>query len=259
MRSERTDRAARLIADAWREMRQIDTLPEDARPTSREEAYAIQDRLQELLGFAVAGWKLGATSPDAMRSMGVDEPIPGRLFRHLVFDSPASVPAALYGTPAVEPEFAVRLRAALPPRKSAYTPEEVASVADLFLAIEIANNRIAKTPRDPLDLIADNGGGAGFVVGPEVEDWRKVDFQTMPVQLWIDGRIAAPGLSGTGRIDPIDVAVWTANHLSGRGIGLEAGVFISTGSATAPTPMAAGSEAVAKFGDCGEVTVRFPR
>ncbi|MCG8510278.1 MAG: 2-keto-4-pentenoate hydratase, partial [Rhodospirillales bacterium] len=57
--------------------------------------------------------------------------------------------------------------------------------------------------------------------------------------------------------DPIDVVLWTANNLSDRGHGLAAGDLISTGSATVPTPMNIGSEAVGRFEGLGDVRASF--
>ncbi len=268
--------AAELLAESWRGRRQISDLPVDLQPVDRAEAYAIQDELARLLGFDAAGWKIGMASPASLRDAGLDEPIPGRLFAQTLARSPATFSASDFVSPMVESEFAFQLLDPLPARAESYRRNEVAAIAVLHLAIEIGDFRIASLlnaaigippapdstapiPIKPLPWIADNGGGGGFVAGMAISDWQGLDLRTHPVELRIDGKLTAPGLKGEARCDPLGVLQWTANHLSQRGIGLAAGAFVTTGTATAPTLVTAGTEAVARFKDLGEVCVRFLR
>lgn len=258
MTPENTARAAKLLADAYNSRVQLSDLPENCRPSERDESYAIQDAMAENLGLTCAGWKLGMSAPGTMRQFNVTAPVPGRIFKECIFEDGASVPAGHYTGPKVEPEFAVRIKSDLPARDSDYSRAEVEAATDaILLCIEIADNRVAMAPPQPLSMIADNGGFAAYVVGPEVANWRDVDFAAAPVDLIIDGEVAAPGLKGEFRVDPIDVVVWTLNDLSRRGYGLTAGDLISTGSATVPTAMGIGSEAIGQFGTLGEVRVKF--
>ena len=274
MTGTKATRAAELLADCWRERRQISDLPVDLLPEGRAEAYAIQDELARLLGFDVAGWKVGMASPASLRAAGLDEPIPGRLFAQTLAQSPATFAADDFASPMVESEFAFRLLDSLPARVEPYSRDEVAAVAVLHLAIEIGDFRItsllnaftgvspaldnpATIPLQPLPWIADNGGGGGFVAGMEVAEWQRLDLQNHPIELRVNGELATPGLKGEARCDPLGVLQWTANHLSQRNIGLAAGAFVTTGTATAPTLVTAGTEAVAHFEDLGEVSVRF--
>ena len=276
MTGTQATRAAELLADCWHERRQISDLPADLQPESRAEAYAIQDELARLLGFDVAGWKIGMASPASLREARIGEPIPGRLFAQTLAQSPATFAADAFVSPMVESEFAFRLLDPLPARVEPYSRDEVAAVAVLHLAIEIGDFRIASLlnafigvshaldnpatiPLQPLPWIADNGGGGGFVAGMEVTEWQRLDLQNHPIELRVNGELATPGLKGEARCDPLGILQWTANHLSQRNIGLAAGAFVTTGTATAPTLVTAGIEAVAHFEKLGEVCVRFSR
>ena len=268
-----TERAAEALATAWLEHRQIPGLPVDALPTDRAGAYAIQDQLALRLGFTTAGWKVGMGSPAGLRDSGLDEPVPGRLFHETLGSSPATFSRGALSAPMVEAEFAFRLLRDLPPRPQPYGRDEVAAAVAMHLAIEVGDFRIdgvfdalvevfaaaggAVKQLDPLPWISDNGGGGAFVAGIEIADWQRLDLLTHPAAMWIDGELASPGLTGDGRVDPVGILAWTANHLSGRGIGLAAGAFVTSGTATSPLPVAAGMEAVARFEDLGEVRVRF--
>ena len=266
--------AAELLAVAWRDRRRISDLPADLQPETRAEAYAIQDELARLLGFDVAGWKVGMASPASLRMAGFNEPIPGRLFAQTLTQSPATFDVDAFVSPMVESEFAFRLLDPLPARAKPYSRDEVAAVATLHLAIEIGDFRMASLlnafmgtsqapenpatiPMQPLPWIADNGGGGGFVVGEAVPQWQDLDLKNHPVELRINKELATAGLEGEARCDPLGVLKWTANHLSQRNIGLAAGAFVTTGTATVPKLVTAGIEATAHFEDLGEVCVRF--
>lgn len=258
MTPEKAARAGKLLADAYNSHDQLSEIPADCSPQERGDSYAIQDAMAENLGLTCVGWKLGMSAPGTMRQFNVTAPVPGRIFKECIFEDGAAIPAGHYSGPKVEPEFAVRLKDDLPARETEYTYAEVKAATDgILLCLEIADNRVAMAVPQPLPMIADNGGFAAYVVGPEVANWRNVDFAAAPVDLIIDGEVAAPGLTGEFRIDPIDVVVWTINDLSRRGYGMAAGDLISTGSATVPTAMNVGSEAIGKFEGLGEVRVKF--
>lgn len=274
MNGIKATQAAKLLSAAWRDHRQISDLPDDLKPETRAEAYAIQDELARLLGFDVSGWKVGMSSPASFRKAGFDEPIPGRLFAPTLTQSPAVFAANTFASPMVETEFAFRLLAPLPARIEPYSRNEVAAVAVLHLAIEIgdfrmtrllnafigtsqADNNQAAPQMEPLPWIADNGGGGGFVVGPEISEWHELDLKNQSVELRINDELAASNLIDDDRCDPLGVLQWTANHLSQRNIGLDADAYITTGTATTPILVSAGIDATARFGDLGEVRVRF--
>ena len=260
MSAETITRIADIITDAWKAGRQLEGCPKGCCPRTGRNRTRSRTNWRAVSGLPVAGWKFGATAPASMRSMKVDEPVPGRIFGTRLVEAPAVLKASEFRTPIMEAEFAVRLEAAFPARAEPYTRADVEPEASIFLAIEVADYRIAPTsPPTELIMIADNGGGAGWVLGAPVANWKDVDFTTVPVEVLIDGKVVAEGLTGDGRIDPIDVSVWAVNHLSQRGLGLAAGSYLSTGSANAPVPMGGGTECVCRFGPLGEARVTFER
>ncbi len=250
MTTEKCARAAELLAGAWREKRQIKDFPSDLRPADRAEAYAIQDRMADLLGFDVIGWKLGMTSTNALKKT---EPIPGRMFAPFFAQSPATMRKADFIDPMIEPEFAFRLTADVPARAEPYTREYMAAVAVLHMAIEVAGVRVPQPQFDGLMMIADNGGNAAFVAGPMVPNWAKLDLPRIVSRLEFDGERGAESLSGDDRCDPLGILVWLANDLSKRGIGMAKGCWVSTGSGTKPTALGSHAKAVAVFEGVGTV------
>ena len=100
----------------------------------------------------------------------------------------------------------------------------------------------------------DNSAGAGLVVGPQVQDWCGISLLDVPVELRLDGGAKEP-TNLMPRHDPVDTLCWLANELSSRSIGLTAGQFITTGSATMLRELPPGSSAVATFGDYGVIEI----
>jgi 2-keto-4-pentenoate hydratase len=261
MTEDRLKQAARLLAEAWLAAGSVAEFPEPLRARSRAEAYLVQDEMARLIGQRVVGWKLGATSPAVRRLHGHDGPIIGRIFESVAFHGPAELPSARFPHARVECEFAFRLLDDVAPRPEPFTVVDLAPRATLHLALEIIGNRYPKGPGQPrpstVDEIADNGAGIGFVFGPEVPHWRELDLQNLAIDIRVDDRPPAENFLGDDRCRPLEALVEAANILSQRGIGLRAGQYVSTGAATNPQPVAAGSRVVARFGDLGEIVAAF--
>lgn len=247
------------LAKAWSDGTTIPLPTTERAPSSRAEAFAVQDRMAELLGDALVGWKVGATAEAVQRLEGHDGPIPGRLFASRVFDNPARVPAALFDGYKVECEFAFRFTRDLPLRERAYSPEEIADQLVFHAAVELAGTRYALSPegRKPNthDAIADNGTGGGFVFASGIADWRDIPFTTLPIAAAIDEDDEIEVYTGNYRRDPLVVTAETVNDLAKRGIALKAGDYLSTGSLTMPTPIRRGQTLVARFAELATLQV----
>ena len=77
-------------------------------------------QLDERLGRAPAGWKIGAASEEIRRAEGLPGPSPGRIYLDTVFRSPAVLPGALFiNFRNVECEFAFRLGDGIPAARRA--------------------------------------------------------------------------------------------------------------------------------------------
>ena len=245
------------LAEAWRTGGTIDLPGDGERPRTRAEAFAVQDRMGELIGRRCVGWKVGATVKAVQRLEGHDGSIPGRLFANRVFDSPAQAKAADFPRARVECEFAFRFKRALPRRDRPYTPDEIADALTFHAAIELTGTRYTpgsgNRPSTTHDTIADNGSGGGFVFGPAIADWRALSFTTLAIEARIGSGAPIEAYTGEYRRDPLEVAAETINDLAARGIAMDEGYYLSTGSLTTPTPFGLGQAMVAKFAGIGEL------
>jgi 2-keto-4-pentenoate hydratase len=250
------EQLARDLAEAWRSGGTIPLPP--AGPATRQDAYAIQDRMAELIGGEVAGWKVGATVRAVQVFEGHDGPLPGRIFADRLFDSPAKIPARLFRGVKVECEFAFRLTRALPPGNGAVMRDQIADALTFHPAFELAGSRYApgtgNRAATTFDGVADNGSGGAAVLGPAVADWQKLPFETLE----IDARIDDSSLqiyTGAYRRDPATITAETFSDLRARGVPLPIGTCVLTGSLSLPTPVRQGQTVTAKFAGLPALTM----
>ena len=253
---------ARLLAQAWPDPANRVRIERDMFPHNREEAYFVQDGMHRLLGGAVSGWKVGATSQKMRELDGHDDVIPGRIFAsRTFFGARHRLPIDQFPNAQAETEFAFRLLSSPELRQIAWAAEEMANMMILHPAIELIGNRFfvneMSNAENSLLTIADNGGGIGFVFGDPVADWHDIDFQYHQINLTVGNCNPAENFLGDMRCSPAQAAADLVNHLASRGEVLAAGDFISTGAATVPQPFAAGDAVAADFGEIGRIKLQF--
>jgi 2-keto-4-pentenoate hydratase len=257
---EKAEAAARLIADHWRSGRQMDALPPDLRPQTREEGYAIQAHLEQESAHPPFGWKIAATSAGGQQHIGVDKPIAGRLLAERVLASDDAPSLEGNYMAVAEAEFAFRMASTLIPRARPYDVDEVlAAVGALHLAIELPSSRFVDFANvGAAQLIADNACTHHFVLGPAVDAaWRDIDLSRHEVTGIVAGKAEHHGSGGAVLGDPRTALTWLANELSSLGIALEQGQVVTTGTCTVPLPIQPGDEVRADYGSLGALILRI--
>lgn len=257
---------ANAIRDAadllWRTRlarKRIDALPADLRPATLADGYAIQDAMVACAAQPVLGWKIAATSKAGQAHIGVTEPLSGRLFADFVLKSGAELPASPLHMKVMEAEFAFRMGSDLPPRTDDYDQTLVcAAVEAMHLAIEVPDARyeVFDTIGAP-QTAADDAFASWFLLGPRISHWSDLDLPRQPVRVLRNGSLAAEGSGANALGDPRLALTWLANHLSRRGIGLKAGVVVTTGTCITPAAIGPGDSFVAEFPGLGRVEAAF--
>ena len=245
------DHAAAILLAAHHGGDRPAALPAEVRPSSWDEAYAIQDELVRRLG-PVVGWKVGATTPDA-------EPFRGALVAANVTQSPSRLPGAAFNVIGVEAELCYRFARDLPPRSAPYTDEEVAAAIDsVYAAIEIVDTRFQRWDSvERLSQVADQMNHGALIVGTGRSDWAAIDPLALPVTLRIDGVSAAEGIGGNSAGHPFRMLVWMAN-VGARSLGgLKAGTLVITGSCTGTIFVEPGCRVEAEFPGVGTAVVEL--
>jgi 2-keto-4-pentenoate hydratase len=252
--------ASNLLWDCWCEGRRLSTLPDDIRPHTRQEGYAIQARLDARSAAPLFGWKIAATSAAGQAHINVDGPLAGRLLREKAFESGATLPFGANHMRVAEAEFAFRMGRDLAPRADQYLVDDVlAAVATLHPAIEVPDSRYEDfTVVGAPQLIADNACAHLFVLGPEAPArWRDIDLVEHTVTGTIDGTLTREGRGANVLGDPRVALTWLVNELSGLGLTLKAGQVVTTGTCLTPLPIAPGDRMAADFGILGQVSTRI--
>ena len=250
--------AAQRIWDLWQGGGVSDRLPDGIRPTTRAQGYAIQAKLDELSGGTCVGWKIAATSVAGQSHIGVSGPLAGRIFAARTFPGASTVSLAGNRMLVAEPEFAFRFGRDLAPRSHSYEQDEImAAVASLHLALELPDSRFADfaTVGEPT-LIADDACAHMLVLGEAVAaEWRALDLSRHEVTARVSQRITRAGSGANVLGDPRAALTWIVNELSGLGIGLQQGQFVTTGTCMVPLEIEAGDEVHADFGVLGGISL----
>ena len=255
--------ASDLLWNAWNDQAVMDRLPDDCRPTSRTEAYAVQQHIELRSNTTLYGWKIAATSGAGQKHIGVTGPLAGRLLRERVAEVGATLSLNGNRMAVAEAEFAFRMRHDLPPRTAPYSLAEVIdAVGSLHPSIEVPDSRFTDfVTASEAQLIADNACAHEFVEGPRAPDtWRDLDLAAHSVHATVDGTLRRYERSGSGAAvlgDPRDALVWLVNELSSLSIALRAGQIVTTGACIAPLEVMPGDHVRADFGVLGSVDVRF--
>jgi 2-keto-4-pentenoate hydratase len=246
--------AAVLVA-AHENRQRFGPLPEDIAPRTIEEAYAAQAaliaRLAPVKG-AIGGWKIATTTKVMQRLVGIDHPCSGAVFASTIQPSGATIALSRHVSLKAEAEIALVLGASLPPRTDLTAKDLRPAVASVAVAFELVEDRSSDyTKLKAFDLIADNCWNAGIVLGAAQAvsgplGGRRGVYRD-------DGVATSEGVSE----DPFVAAAWLANALGRRGIGLEAGQVLMTGSVVPTQPLVAGHEISFTLEGVGAVSARM--
>jgi 2-keto-4-pentenoate hydratase len=232
---------------------------------STDTAYQVQARVDAALwpDQPSTVWKAGADSRDSL-------PTAAPIAPPLVHASGAALPASAFPVCIVEAEIAYRFGVDLPPRVVPYTTEEVAeAIAAMHVAIEIVTPRIVDfATASSLARLADHQINGAFVLGDDVESWRKIDLRRQKATLAIDGKVQQAVVGSHALGNPAVLLPWFVAHLgrlptydadgdAGAPRGVKAGDIVTTGSWTKVVEARAKQRVDVVFEDIGSASVSF--
>jgi 2-oxo-3-hexenedioate decarboxylase/2-keto-4-pentenoate hydratase len=256
--------AARYYHDIHRLKQPLPPTPAFIRGASIDDAYAMQEALQELFiaeAGPIAGYKIALTTPVMQQLMGIDHSIAGAIFEKRVHRSPARLRHADYTRVAVECEIAMRLGADLPARTQPYAKDDVAAAVDACMpSIELIEDHGCDQYKlvGGRGLIADNAWNAGCVLGPATTGWRALDLAAIAGAMSINGVELGRGRGGdVMNGHPLHALAWVANTVAARGRPLKRGMIVQTGSVVATQYPKAGDTVTASFTGLGEASAHF--
>jgi 2-keto-4-pentenoate hydratase len=221
------------ILRLFRERRQTDALPAELHPADLDEAYAIRRVFEEIAiaggRGAVAGYKIGLTTPIMQKLCGVDEPVYGAIFANEVHHGRAELAVGNYCRLGIETEIAVRLGEDLP---HGGDPDRVAAaVESCMAAIELLEDLRHDYKRlSAAAMVGGNVWNAGVVLAPPVADWRRLDLTQLTARLTINGNEIGQGKGGDVMGNPLNALAWLADKRAAEGAPLRRGMIVMTGS-----------------------------
>ncbi len=223
-----------------------------------EDAYAISDAVARRTieaGAKLIGYKVGLTSVAMRRSSKIDEPDYGFLYDHYLIEDGAKVQHSHFCVPRVELELAFVLGKSL--KGPGVNMLDVMRATEYIVpSIEIIDTRVDE-PRKIYDTIADNGAGAGIVLGGRPLRPHDVDLRMVPGILYRNAEIEETGVSCGVMGHPANAIAWLANKTSSLDYELEAGQMLLAGSFVRPVWAQVGDTIRADFGDLGSVSIQF--
>lgn len=246
--------AADFLLNARSTATPVDDLTAPMMATSLEEAYFVQDAMaRSLQPEGIVDWKVGAPAPDAT-------PIFGPMIRAWVGSDGCTFADKRHRLRGLEAEISFKIGKDLPPRATPYSREEVIdAIESCHPAIEELEAGLtvpSKVAR--FTMFSDLQMHGGFIPGPTVADWQKIDITRESVALAVDGKIeVVRTASNTAGTDLLRLVLYLANEGSARTGGLKRGGWITTGSWTGNTFAKAGSFVDVRFSTAGSVSLRF--
>ena len=232
-------------------------LPEDIRPATLEEGYAVQDeviRQRAAGGLEQAGWKIGCTSRVMQEMLGLDEPGGGAVLAANIHASPARMEAAIICNPVAECEIAVRIARDVEHRTGGHDGNSIAGyVATCMAAIEVAELRMPEREEMAVaEMVADDFYQKAVVMDDEISEWRALDLASLRATTTVSGAFRGEGRGGDSLGHPFNAVAWLANGLEARGKTLCAGHIVLTGSLVAAVPVSQGDDIVCAIEGLGE-------
>lgn len=223
-------------------------------PDRLTRAYAVQQHNIALAlqrpGEAVAGRKIGLTSPAVQRQLGVDQPDYGTLLRSMRVPDGGTIAAGRTLQPKVEAEVAFELGRdldELPASPGGLLP----SIARAMPALEIVDSRVANWDIRIVDTIADNASSGLFVIGED--ELTLTEDALTAVSMTLRGSGSGGGVSEGRGADclgsPLNSLLWLAHALAGLGTPLRRGDIVLSGALGPMLPATPGSTFTAAFHD----------
>ena len=218
---------------------------------SMQEAQQIQDAAGEAYDGAIRGYTLVATSAATARVLNCSTPVVGKLFDEHLFDSGAQIdlPYSMLGVGA---QFIFVIGS---PLLSPTTLKMVQdSIVSCHLGIQLLGRRVKHTvPLNEWSATADFALDVGCVRGPRIDCWDRIELENTEVSLQLNGHRITGGRGLDVLGSPIAAVVWLSRFLIARGVTLQAGDMVATGSCTGVAQVAPRQRVCAVFDRLGNV------
>jgi 2-oxo-3-hexenedioate decarboxylase len=198
-----------------------------------EDAYKIQKnniKKDLQIGDHFVGWKMGLTSLAKQRSVGVNQPIYGRLLKSMIISQGEfSLEGLIH--PRVEPEFAFLINKKLEGDK--VTEQDVWQATECIIpAVEIIDSRYRDFSFNLIDVVADNASSSKFFISERTFKPTQFQWEKVKVQMKLNGGVVQEGIGSAVLGHPVHSVVALVKMLHSTGHCVEPGMIVLTGGIT---------------------------
>lgn len=224
-----------------------------------EDAYAIQQEVVQMklaAGHRVIGKKIGLTSKEIRKQVGVFEPDYGILTSEGLLTDGGELKMENFIAPRIEAEIAFILGKDI--GKSMY-PVKASDIIDCTLgvvpALEIVDSRIEDWKIRIQDTISDSASYAAIVMGSRLTPLTNLDLDIVGMAAYKNGELVHASSSAAVMGNPINAIIWLVNKMLGFGLEFKKGEVVLSGSLTPVFSMQAGDHVQVKFDHLGSVSL----
>ena len=264
MDNSKIKKAADILYNSRIKLQRLKELPQDCKPLSTDDAYAIQKMLiykylSENRNISLIGKKIGCTNKAAQIQLNVKESFFGNMFSNNISKSNCTINSNLFFSPFVEPEFSFLMKKEFDILKAPFKPDQVYEfIYAVIPSIELVDSRYEDWTKVGVNsLIADNAVHAHWVFGNEIKNLNLFDFNNHSVDLLINKKLIEKGNSNNVMGNPINSLTWLINKLALKGENLPKKYYVSTGTCTKAIPISKGDKISANFGSLGIVKFTY--
>ena len=239
-----------------------DVLIPELRPTSFEQAFAIQQAVAEIFKASdnnpIAAWK--CLVPTAEKT------VVAPIYQADVYQQSTTCPLypSTKGLARVEPELAFEIARDLPPRSTPYTEAEIdEALGHTRLALELIKSRY-HTPSEAthFDALADGLVNQGLWLGPVLNPQKGLEMSCFELSVDIaNGEHQQSDTLQKSAIHPNGFPkaglYWLVNFLSAQGIGLTQGQYVITGSYAGVLDLPLNQHCQFHYGELGQFGLQF--
>ncbi|MCW2720087.1 MAG: 2-oxo-3-hexenedioate decarboxylase [Pseudonocardiales bacterium] len=212
----------------------------------------VQSKLDA--GETFVGWKLGLTSRNKQKAMGLDAPLYGRVTSGMISTYGEPVRLDRFIHPRVECEIAFLLARDI--EGPATITSVLAATEVVFAAVDVLDSRYESFQFTLSDVVADNASAGAFYLGPVARRPDELeDLRLLGAVVRVDGEVAMTAAGAAVMGHPAASVAWLANQLVAEGEKLRAGQIVFSGGVTAPVPVVADRSVTFEFDQLGAIDV----
>ncbi|MCG9568742.1 hydratase [Vibrio chagasii] len=226
-------------------------LIEPYRPTSLDDALAIQESMIEIRADRVGGWK-------CLLPLAENKFIVAPIFADNVQQGEVCELFADNDVVRVEPEIAFTLAKSLPANQEGYSEEQINdAIGSCHMALELMQSRFADdSGAEFYEKLADGLVNQGLFIGPEIDREKAFTSAEINIEVTQGEQVQAFAGKHPNTLPPSPI-YWLINYMTRRGVDFQAGEAIITGSYCGIVEIGFDKPTTFHYEGIGEYQVKF--